>query len=84
MNNRNRKFANFADVNSNHDNKYDVVVGAVADDDIALLFRTFASGFIDINGLVSGLEYKELTDQYSFHTQKAIACLKKVEAKSYE
>ena len=39
LNNRNRKFTDYANVNSNQDNKYDIVVGAVADDDIALQLR---------------------------------------------
>ena len=34
---------------------------------------------IDWPSLVSGLEYKKLNDQYSFHTVRAIALLSKVE-----
>ncbi len=41
LNNRNKLFKDISDINCNHDNKYDIVIGSVADDDIALLFRTF-------------------------------------------
>jgi len=75
LNNRNRRFSEISDVLCNHDNKYDIVFGAVANDDIAFLFRTFTSGLIDIEALIRGLEYKELTSQYSFHTEKSLKYL---------
>lgn len=50
----------------------------MADDDIIVLFRTFVNGLIDIDTLVKELTYKELTDQFSFHTEKAIKYLKGV------
>lgn len=76
LNNRDRnyKFANSRACNM--DNKYDLVIGPVADDDIIVLFRTFVNGLIDIDTLIKELTYKELTDQYSFHTKKAIKYLK--------
>jgi hypothetical protein len=83
LNNRNRSFANITDKLCNHDNKYDIVTGAVANDDIALLFRTFERGLIDINKLAKDMEYKKLTDQYSFHTNKAIQYLAKLEDRCY-
>lgn len=60
------------------DNKYDLVIGPVADDDIIVLFRTFVNGLIDIDTLIKELTDKELTDQYSFHTEKALQYLKEV------
>ncbi len=54
---------------------FDVVIGPVANDDIATLFRTFSLGFIDLDTLVKGLEYKELTRQFLFHTTKAVSLL---------
>jgi len=75
LNNRNRHFHDMADLNSNHDNKYDIVTGPVANDDIAVLFRTFASGFIDLDSLVKGMKYRKLSNQYSFHTGHAISYL---------
>jgi len=84
LNNRNRDYTNVSDECCNHDNKYDIVIGSVANDDIALLFRTFSNGLIDVDTLVKEMKYKNLTNQYSFHTSKAISFLVKVGAKSYE
>ncbi len=84
LNNRNRSFPTPCDLNCNLDNKYDIVVGAVADDDISLLFRTFSNGLIDLDHLVKEMKYKNLTNQYSFHTEKAVSCLTKVGAETYE
>jgi hypothetical protein len=60
---------------TNRDAKYDIVIGPVANDDLALLFRQFTDGWIDVAVLAKEMEYKKLTDQYSFHTPKAIASL---------
>ncbi len=84
LNNRDRSFKNKAHINCNHDNKYDIVIGSIANDDIALLFRTFSAGLIDVKTLVKEMKYKKLTDQYSFHTEKALSFLIKVGDKSYE
>lgn len=74
--NRNRKKV-VIDSDNNKDCRYDIVIGPVANDDIALLFRQFEDGLIDINALVLGMKYKELTNQYSFHTERAVKLLKK-------
>jgi len=78
LNNRNKKFTNFAEKLCNQDNKYDIVVGPVANDDIAYLFRTFTSGLIDVDALIRGLAYKSLTEQYSFHTERSLRYLHSV------
>ncbi len=78
LNNRSRKYEDIGSKECNHDNKYDIVKGPIANDDLALLFRQFSSGLIDVHTLVKGMEYKKLTNQYSFHTNDAILCLKKV------
>ena len=57
--------------------QYDVVVGPVANDDLALLFRQFEEGFISIETLTKEMTFKQLTNQYSFHTQRAVNQLKK-------
>lgn len=77
-NNRNKKFTDFADPECNFDNKYDIVIGPIADDDMALLFRQYENGMITFENMLSGMIYKETTNQYSFHTQKAISLLRKV------
>jgi len=79
LNNRNRESAYDTNPLCNQDNKYDMVFGAVANDDLAYLFRTFKSGLIDIDSLARGLEYKILTNQYSFHTENALKYLKPLE-----
>ena len=76
LNNRNRHFTQIDNRGCNHDNKYDIVIGPIADDDLALLFRTFTSGLIDLKTLTKGLKYKVLTNQYSFHTDRALKYLK--------
>jgi len=58
--------------------QYDIVIGPVADDTIATLFRNFDDGIIDLPMLVNGLKYKKVSSQYLFHTQQAVAYLKKL------
>lgn len=72
-NNRNRILSG----EHNVDLRYDIVVGPVADDDLSLLFRQFTGGLIDEAALKKGMEFRKLTDQYSFHTKKAIEFLTK-------
>lgn len=76
LNNRNRSFSQFGSMECNHDNKYDFVIGPIANDDLALLFRTFTNGLIDLEALVKGMEYKKLTDQYSFHSDSSLRYLR--------
>ena len=79
LNNRNKRFKDIGDALCNQDHKYGIVSGPVANDDIAYLFRTFTSGLIDIDALVRGLEYKSLSTQYSFHTERALKYLRPAE-----
>lgn len=59
----------------NRDNRYGLVAGPVANDDLALLFRQFALGLVTLEMLVRGMRYKQLTVQYSFHTPEAVSAL---------
>ena len=74
-----------ADTDPNHsydynsDHRYDIVMGPVANDDLALLFRQFSNGMISVDVLIKEMEFKNLTNQYSFHTEKATALLRKVD-----
>ena len=77
-NNRNRKFVNFSDTECNFDNKYDIVIGPIADDNMTLLFRQYENGVITFQNMLNGIIYKKTSNQYSFHTNKAISLLKKV------
>ena len=54
---------------------FDIVIGPVADDTIATLFRNFDDGIIDLQMLVNGLKYKKVSSQYLFHSAKAIKYL---------
>ena len=78
MNNRSRIFTNVEDVLCNKDNKYDIVIGPVADDNMALLFRQYENEIIDFETLLKGMIYKKTSSQYSFHTEKSIKLLRKV------
>ena len=78
MNNRNRTFTNVKDTLCNKDNKYDIVMGPVVDDNVALLFRQYENEIIDFETLLKGMIYKKTSSQYSFHTEKSIKLLRKV------
>lgn len=78
MNNRNRTFTNVKYDLCNKDNKYDIVIGPVADDNMALLFRQYENEIIDFETLLKGMIYKKTSSQYSFHTEKSIKLLRKV------
>jgi hypothetical protein len=45
LNNRNKTYGDMTDTNYNHDNKYDIVSGPVANDDIALLCQNIFKRF---------------------------------------
>lgn len=78
MNNRNRSFTNVKETLCNKDNKYDIVIGPVADDNMALLFRQYENEIIGFETLLKGMIYKKTSSQYSFHTEKSIKLLRKV------
>lgn len=78
MNNRNRSYTDVKGMGCNFDNKYDIVVGPIADDDMAMLFRQYQNELIDFEMLIKGMTYKETTNQYSFHSQAALRHLMKV------
>jgi len=76
INNRNRHFTAHDDLLSNHDNKYDFVHGLIANDDISTVLEAFLTGILPMSEISKALIYKQLNDQYSFHTPKAISYLK--------
>lgn len=77
-NNSSKKFTDFSDSECNLDNKYDIVIGPIANDDMALLFRQYENGVLTFDNMLSAMIYKKTTNQYSFHTEKAIRLLRKV------
>lgn len=80
-NNRDRNFKDINNSECNLDNKYDVVIGPVADDTVGLLIRQFSRGTIDVEYLKREFDFGQLTNQYTFHTEKALRYLKKVGVK---
>jgi len=80
INNRNRKFRDIQSPDCNTDNKYDIVIGPVANDDIAALIDVFLAGLISDDALAKELAFRDLSAQVSFHTEKSIAGLRKKEA----
>ena len=76
--NRNRTFTDEKSLLCNRDNKYDIVIGPVADDNMALLFRQYENEIIDFSTLLKGMIYRKTSSQYSFHTEKSIKLLRKV------
>ena len=57
---------------------YDIVIGPVADDNMARLFGLYDMEIIDLDTVVSGLKYKDLNSQYFFATERALNYLKRV------
>lgn len=78
MNNRSRSFTDYSSKECNLDNKYDIVVGPVANDDMAMLFRQYQNEIITFENLINGMTFRKTTNQYSFHTEIAVALLRKV------
>jgi hypothetical protein len=76
MNNRMRDFIDTQSPESNADAKYDIVIGPVANDDMALLFRQYSEGLISIEAFTQKMEFSAPTNQYSFHTERAAATLR--------
>lgn len=65
----------------NRDNRYDLVIGPIANDKLSLQFRLFDKGMISLDDFVNGLTFKQVYLQYSFHTHRAIDCLTLMEVK---
>ncbi len=79
MNNRIRNPDQHQIAHSNRDNRYDIVVGPIADDAMVARFREYALGRMDLKTMAKEMEFKEFTVQYTFHTEKAVSLLQKEE-----
>ena len=77
INNRNRKFTEIKNHECNIDNKYDIVIGPVANDDITALVDVYLSGILSDEALAKELTFRDLSIQVSFHTEKSISLLQK-------
>ena len=78
MNNRNKDFDDYSNPLCNLDSKYDIVIGPMADDNMAMLFRQYEEETIDFDTLLKGMIYIKTSSQYSFHTSAAVSLLRKV------
>ncbi|MBD5421986.1 MAG: DUF3990 domain-containing protein [Bacteroides sp.] len=57
---------------------HDIVIGPVADDKMARLFGLYEMEIIDLDAVVSGLIYKDLTSQYFFGTERSLNYITKL------
>lgn len=58
---------------------YDIVSGPVADDRVYAQFSLFEGGIISRQTLIHELKAYKLVDQYLFHTERALECLKYID-----
>ena len=77
-----REWAEFVMANRSRGQKhpaddFDLIIGPVANDDIATLFRTYEIGVITLDELVQGMKSRKLNNQYAFRSEQAIGLLHK-------
>lgn len=65
----NRKHRNF-------EHNYDIVTGAVANDQVYASFSLYENDFISLNELIERLKVCKLTDQLLFHSAQSLKLLK--------
>ena len=80
INNRNQRFTDIKSLCCNIDNKYDIVIGPVANDDITALIDVYLSGILSDDALTRELSFRDLSVQFSFHTVRSIKYLQKTGA----
>lgn len=61
--------------------KYDIIIGAVANDDVYRTLQIYSTGLLSKEQALEALKVKKLFNQYVFTTEKALSCLKFIEAK---
>ena len=66
----------------NRDRRYAWVVGPIADDGLAFLFKMFERGYYTLGEVLRKMRFRrKLTTQYSFHTRPALSLLTFKEAR---
>lgn len=63
---------------------YDVVIGPVADDQTMETVQLYIADVLKADEAVERLKYNKPNNQVSFHTEKALKCLKFIGRKTYE
>ncbi len=61
--------------------KYDLIIGAVANDDVYRTLQVYQSGLLSKEQALEALKVKKLFNQYVFATEEALALLKFREAR---
>lgn len=59
--------------------QYDLIIGAVANDDVYRTFQVYSAGLLSKEQAIESLKIKKLFDQYVFSTNKALSFLKFLE-----
>ena len=59
--------------------KYDIVIGPVANDDLYQVLVNYEEGIYNVEETIKRLKTYLLSNQISFHTSKALECIKYVE-----
>ena len=67
-------------MNLNFKHNYDVVKGPVANDRVYASFALYEAGLIDKHELILELKAYKLINQILIHTERALACVKWIEA----
>jgi hypothetical protein len=70
--------ANRYNPDNNIIHNYDIVIGPIADDGVALQIGLFKDGYINLATLAETLKYRKLNNQYYFGTPKAIKLLRRL------
>ena len=63
---------------------FDVIVGPVADDKTVQTVQLYLLGTINADEAMNRLRYNKVNNQFSFHTEKALKCLKLLGRSVYE
>ncbi len=61
--------------------KYDLIIGAVANDDVYRTLQVYSAGLLSKEQALEALKVKKLFNQYVFATEEALALLKFQEAR---
>jgi len=70
-------------IKGNTQHHFDIVRGAVADDQTNRTLALFVGGIYTTKEAMEKLRHNKLNDQFSIHTEKALACLKFVNKTIY-
>ena len=73
-----RFILNNRNASNEFEHDYDIVIGPIADDGVALQLRRYTENLISMRTLVRELTYRKLNRQYCFCTERAITKLTRI------